>query len=172
VKRRIAPFLIFIYIFSIVVIVLLVASLWRKDIKTPVQPINFDHQIHVSKVRLPCTHCHTTVEKSSAAGIPSVQTCMICHLKIAKDKPEIQKLNEYWEEKKPVPWMRVYKLPARKYVYFSHKRHVKAGLECVACHGNVEVMPVIKRVPKLEMGWCMSCHRANNASIDCATCHK
>ncbi len=171
-KKRITPLLIVTYMVSFIGVVALIGFYWQAHRKTPEQPIHFSHQIHISKVGLPCTHCHYSVEKSAAAGIPPVATCMTCHKSVATDRPEIQKLRRFWEDKKPVPWERVYKLPQRKYVYFSHKRHVKAGLECVNCHGNVEVMPVIKAVPKLEMGWCMSCHRAKNAPIDCATCHK
>jgi len=172
VKKGFAPIFIAGYISVIIVAVIIVGWYWQENRKTPPQPINFSHQIHVQKVGLACTHCHTTVEKSSSAGIPSVQTCMTCHRAVATDKPEIKKLTRYWEEKQPVPWQRVYKIPARKYVYFSHKRHVKAGLECVNCHGNVQLQAVIEQVPKLEMGWCMACHRSKNAPIDCATCHK
>lgn len=171
-KNRVTPAIIILYIFSFVVFVVLIGYFWQENRKTPDQPINFSHQIHVSRVGLPCTHCHTTVEKSPAAGIPSVQTCMNCHRAVATDKPEIKKLAKYWEEKTPIPWQRVYVLNARKYLYFSHERHIKGGLECVNCHGNVEIMPVIEQVPKLEMGWCMSCHRERNAPVDCATCHK
>ena len=85
---------------------------------------------------------------------------------------EIKKLTKFWDEKKPIPWERVYAIPVRNYVYFSHKRHIKAGLECAKCHGDVSVMPKIKRVRQLEMGWCVSCHRENKAPTECATCHK
>ena len=171
-NKRFAPLFIIGYISLFVIFVVLVGYFWQKDRKTPEQPISFSHQIHVSKVGLQCTHCHTTVEKSTAAGIPPVETCMTCHKAVATDKPEIQKLTKYWEDKQPVPWKRVYQLNARKYVHFSHKRHIKADLECANCHGNVEVQSVIKQVPQLEMGWCMSCHREKKAPIDCATCHK
>ena len=136
------------------------------------QSINFSHEIHVKKVGLECTFCHNTVDKSQFAGIPPVQKCMSCHKNVATDRPEIKKLTRYWEEKKPIPWKRVYRLPVQKYVYFTHKRHIKAGFECVNCHGNVEAMPHIVRVRELEMGWCLSCHRANNGPQDCLTCHK
>ncbi len=171
-KRRIAPVVLVLYFLAFVFIVIVLGYFWQKHRETPEQPINFSHQLHISKVGLECKFCHNTVDKSRFAGIPSVQKCMSCHQAVATDRPEIKKLTKFWEEKKPVPWKRVYKLPQRKYVYFSHERHIKADLECVNCHGEVKVMPVIKRVRKMEMGWCISCHRANNASIDCATCHK
>ncbi len=171
-KRRVAPVVITAYFLLFVLFVLLMGYFWNKNQKTPVQPINFSHQIHVSKVGLQCTFCHTTVEKSRFAGIPSVQKCMSCHKSVKTESPEIQKLTKYWNEKKPVPWRRVYSFTIQNYVYFTHKRHIKAGLECSNCHGEVKVMPHIERVRKLEMGWCISCHRAKNAPTDCWTCHK
>jgi hypothetical protein len=172
VKNGFGSKIIVLYFFIFIISILLFGFFWSKDDLSPQQPINFSHQLHIQKVGLECTHCHTTVDKSRFAGIPSLETCMTCHEAVATDKPEIQKLTKYWNEKQPVPWKRVYALPERNYVYFSHKRHVKAGFACVNCHGEVKVMPVIKRVRQLEMGWCMSCHRENNGPIDCATCHK
>src|SRR4030067_1952114 len=95
---------------------------------------------------------------------------MSCHRAIATDKEEIRKLTRHYEEKRPVLWIRVYSLP--EHVYFSHKRHAKAGVDCAECHGMVGAMIKIRRVGSLEMGWCVSCHRVKGAPRDCATCHK
>lgn len=171
-KNRIGSFIIALYFFTFIIIILIFGHFWSKTDFAPEQPINFSHQLHIQKVGLQCTHCHYSVEKSPFAGIPPLQTCMTCHQTVSKDQPEIKKLTKFWEEKKPIPWKRVYNLPIRNYVYFSHKRHIKAGFDCTNCHGEVKVMPVIRRVRQLEMGWCMSCHRANNGPTDCATCHK
>ena len=95
---------------------------------------------------------------------------MGCHRSIAADKEEIRKLTRHYEEKRPVEWKRVYALP--DFIYFSHKRHVKAGVACAMCHGDVAGMKSIRRVNELIMGWCVSCHRVRGASRDCATCHK
>jgi hypothetical protein len=36
----------------------------------------------------------------------------------------------------------------------------------------VEEMPVIEDVEfPLKMGWCVTCHRENDASVDCTVCH-
>ncbi|MBI2898849.1 MAG: cytochrome c3 family protein [Planctomycetes bacterium] len=43
---------------------------------------------------------------------------------------------------------------------------------CANCHGEVKYMSKIRQVRSLSMGWCVSCHRENNASIDCLTCHQ
>jgi len=143
---------------------------WFSSSEAPQQPIAFSHKIHVSRVGLQCTFCHTYVEKSQHAGVPSVQKCMSCHSVIATDRPEIKKLHKYWNNKQPVPWIKVHNLP--DHVYFSHKRHIKAGLECSACHGEIKNVSVVRQVSSLKMGWCVTCHRSKKASIDCLTCHK
>jgi hypothetical protein len=95
---------------------------------------------------------------------------MGCHRTIATEREGIRTLTRHYEEKRPVQWKRVYALP--DFIYFSHKRHVKAGVECATCHGDVAGMNRVRRVNELAMGWCVSCHRVRGASRDCATCHK
>src|SRR4029450_10937241 len=46
------------------------------------QPIQFSPLPHVGGVGLDCRYCHTSVEKSSFAGIPPTKTCMNCHSQI------------------------------------------------------------------------------------------
>jgi hypothetical protein len=48
----------------------------------PDQPVPFSHKHHVQGLGLQCQYCHTTVEKSSYAGIPPTKTCMNCHAQI------------------------------------------------------------------------------------------
>jgi Cytochrome c7 and related cytochrome c len=145
---------------------------WATRKQTPDQPINFSHRIHVGRVGLQCTHCHQTVEKSTFAGIPPLQTCMECHKSVATDRPEIQKLTGYWDRQEVPEWNRVHRIRIRNHVFFSHKRHIKAGLDCAECHGQVKYMDKIRRVSSLEMGWCKSCHELKGASTDCLTCHQ
>jgi hypothetical protein len=172
VKRRFPPLLITAYFAFFIAVTVLLGFLWFRNDKPPEQPIKFIHKTHVDLVGLQCTFCHDKVEKSTFAGVPPVQKCMSCHQSVRTDSPEIQKLTRYWEEKKPVPWIKVYSFPLRNYIHFSHKRHIKAGLECANCHGEVRLMRELRRVPKLEMGWCVSCHRSKGAPTDCTTCHK
>jgi len=82
-------------------------------------------------------------------------------------------------EPQPIRWARVHQLP--DFVYFDHRPHVAAGLQCQKCHGPIETMERVRQVESLSMGWCISCHRdphgrggmAGNptASTDCVTCH-
>ena len=136
----------------------------------PVQPIAFPHTVHAGRLGLACTFCHAFADRSPRAGVPPLATCMTCHSTIALERPEVQKLRGYVERQEPVSWQRVHHLP--DHVYFSHKRHVRAGVECATCHGAVAKMKRVKRVRPLQMGWCVSCHRARGAPTDCATCHR
>ena len=153
--------------------VLLVAGLgvlWHRSDPAPEQPIAFPHTVHAGQLQMPCTYCHTFVDRSRSAGAPPLEICMGCHRSIATDREEVRKLTRHFEEKRPVEWKRVYALP--DFIYFSHKRHVTAGVACASCHGNVAGMKKVRRVNELLMGWCLSCHRVRGASRDCATCHK
>lgn len=153
--------------------VLVVAGLglyWHFLERKPEQPIAYSHNIHLEEVGLACDDCHQYADKSPRAGIPAVAVCMDCHESAAVDKPEIKKLKNYWDKKEPIPWIKVHKQPG--HVYFTHKRHIKAGIDCVYCHGEVKAMDTVRKVRTMEMGWCVNCHRENNAPTDCLTCHK
>ena len=138
--------------------------------RSPVQPIAFSHKKHAGDNAIPCLFCHRYAPKSTVAGIPAVADCRACHLFIAQNSPEIKKLMTYWENKEPIPWVRVYGVP--DFVYFPHMMHIRAGLNCGTCHGDVATMERITRSVKIKMGWCLNCHRRHKASIDCWTCHK
>lgn len=143
---------------------------WYYNGKKPDQPIAFNHNLHIEKVGLECTHCHQYTDKSPQAGIPSVSICMSCHESAAIDRPEVKKLRVFWERKEPIAWNKVHFQPW--HVRFTHKRHIKAGIECTHCHGEVKAMTTVRKVRTLEMGWCVSCHREKKAPTDCLNCHK
>jgi len=133
------------------------------------QPIRYDHKVHVTDYGIDCRFCHSSAMKSARAGIPSVEKCMICHRVIAVDRPEIKKIAEYWNEKKPIPWNRVTELP--DYTYFPHFRMVNAGISCLTCHPGMDKTDVAVQQQKFSMGFCLQCHRSRGVSIDCWTCH-
>lgn len=153
----------------------------------PEQPIKFSHVTHVQKNKIECQFCHWSVAKSPYAAIPEVETCVGCHKVIeipgadpiaagvtgAGDKAkeeEIKKIHQYFLKKEPIPWKKVHVTP--DYVKFNHKRHVKAGVGCQECHGQIPEMEVVERVSSMKMGWCVSCHRDQGTSIDCYACHR
>lgn len=169
-KNRIVTIVLYTY-FSLSLLILIgFAFHWSRYEDTPEQPIVFSHEKHAGELKLPCALCHAYAERGKHAGVPAVKTCMNCHKSVAADRPEIQKLTEYWNQKEPVPWAQVYKV--KSHVYFTHKRHIKAGLDCTTCHGEVATMEKMTRVSSLKMGWCVDCHRSRQAPLDCYTCHK
>lgn len=109
------------------------------------------------------------------------------HLVVA---PEIDKLykalalnakleRDFTRPQQPIRWNRIHQLP--DFVYFDHRPHVAAGLQCQKCHGPVETMERVRQFEPLTMGFCVNCHRgrdgtvvrgkAVNAVSDCSTCH-
>lgn len=134
------------------------------------QPIAFSHRLHASDNQIPCLYCHVHARRSAVAGIPSVERCMGCHQFIEPATAEVQKLKEYWTQGTPIPWVRVYDQP--DFVRFSHKRHVLAGVTCETCHGAVATMDRVAAAVVVNMDRCVACHMAQQASIDCWTCHK
>jgi hypothetical protein len=139
----------------------------------PEQPINFSHIVHVQGNKMECQYCHWNVAKSPYAAIPDVELCMGCHKMVNSSDPaanaEIEKLKGYWERGEAIPWKKVHVMP--DYYRFNHKRHVKGGVTCHECHGQVGEMPVVERVSSMKMGWCIDCHRQRGTTIDCASCH-
>jgi len=171
VVRKIIGTAIFGYFALFMVLILLLGFRWNKQRKAPDQPIAFSHQIHVGQLNLQCLFCHTSADKSYFAGVPPVQTCMNCHVAVKTESAEVQKIKKAWDDQEPIPWNRVHRIRIRNHVYFSHERHVKKGIDCVECHGEVKAMAKIRQVHSLKMGWCLSCHREKEAPTDCVICH-
>lgn len=157
---------------TILILAAAVVSYTSRTQAAPQQPMPFPHVKMVS-VGIQCTFCHTDVATSPAPGMPSVEKCMGCHRYIATDRPAIQQLTKYWNDKQPIPWVRISQLP--RYVHFPHNVHVTAGgLNCERCHGDVGHMEVTHQVVNVNMGWCLDCHQQQpNAKqlVDCVACH-
>ena len=134
------------------------------------QPIQFPHNTHMT-LGLACIDCHTGADIGAAAGIPSVTKCMLCHAKLATNKPEVKKVIQYANEKQEIPWQRVYGFSNEAHVKFRHAPHYRAKIPCVSCHGDLTKETVATRAVDFTMGACLTCHRERNASQDCAACH-
>jgi hypothetical protein len=136
----------------------------------PSQPVPFSHKVHAGVNRIGCQMCHAYAAHSPVAGIPSMARCFGCHKFVARNDKRVQVVVEDYRDGKVLEWNRVYRLP--DHVYFTHERHIAAGLRCQTCHGPVETMDVIRQASPLTMGWCVDCHRLRGAPTDCLTCHK
>jgi hypothetical protein len=129
----------------------------------PVQPVPYSHKLHAGDLGMDCRYCHTTVETAAMAAIPPTQTCMNCHERVKSQSPALAPIRESYASGKPVPWVRVHRLP--DFVFFNHSAHVSVGVSCVSCHGRIDQMIEVKAVEPLNMAWCLDCHRNPAARI-------
>ena len=119
----------------------------------PDQPVPFSHKLHVGEYGMDCRYCHTSVEQSRAAGVPSLDICMNCHLTIKVNSPWIKTIRTAYEQNEPIVWEKVHLMP--DFVKFNHALHIKALTNfsedtqlppstesirktCTTCHGKVE----------------------------------
>jgi hypothetical protein len=149
-------------LFFVLVILFIVYMIFRSPYVTGVnvvldQPVPFSHEHHVRALGLDCRYCHTSVEKSSFAGIPPTETCMTCHSQIWTDSPMLEPVRTSLRTNTPIRWNRVHDLP--DYAYFNHSIHVNKGVGCVSCHGQVNEMPMTWKAEPMTMEWCLGCHR-------------
>jgi len=145
-------------------------------LKGPRQPVFFRHDIHVGVYKTPCQYCHYSVAESSEPGIPSVQSCMGCHLVIggsdSTHKVEIRKVRDAWNNKQPIEWVRTHSVA--RHAHFPHMRHIKVlgPNGCQSCHGDVARMPQVFQVNTINnMGFCITCHLQRKVNRDCSACH-
>jgi hypothetical protein len=145
-------------------------------LKGPRQPIFFRHDIHAGQYQIQCQYCHYSVSVSTEPGIPTVETCMGCHLVISGSdsgaRTEIRKLRLASSEKRPIEWVRIHALA--RHAHFPHQRHVKAmgPTACMTCHGDVQRMPQVYKANNVtNMGFCITCHVQRKVSRDCTVCH-
>jgi Cytochrome c7 and related cytochrome c len=121
------------------------------------QPVPFSHKHHVTDDGIDCRYCHSTVETSSFAGVPSTHTCMSCHSKIWVSSAMLEPVRESYISDASIDWVRVNELP--DFVYFDHSIHVAKGVGCTTCHGPIGDMPITYRANTLYMRWCINCHK-------------
>jgi hypothetical protein len=122
------------------------------------QPVDFSHALHTSSLGLDCRYCHSTVETSSFATIPSTETCMTCHSQIRVGAPALEAVQTSWDTELPIEWNRVHDMP--DFVYFDHSIHVDKGVGCSTCHGQVDEMAAMWKNEPMTMGWCLECHKS------------
>ena len=129
----------------------------------PEQPVPFSHKHHVTGLALQCQYCHTSVEKSSYAGIPPTKTCINCHAQIWTNASMLEPVRASYSSNTPIVWSRVHRLP--DFVHFNHSIHINKGIGCASCHGRIDKMPLTYQASPLTMEWCINCHRAPEKNV-------
>ena len=128
----------------------------RQETPRP-QVVPFSHEHHTGGLGIDCRYCHTSVEESAFAGIPSTDICMTCHSQLFTDEPMLAPVRQSLSDNRPLVWTRVNDLP--EFVFFNHEIHVAKGIGCSTCHGPVDTMPLTWQAHSLYMKWCLECHR-------------
>lgn len=124
---------------------------------TAIQPIPFDHRIHVAGLRIDCRYCHATADRGATAGLPPTAVCQPCHNDVWLSGPQFAPVRRSLATGRPIPWQRVNRVP--DFVYFNHAVHAVGGIACESCHGRVDRMAQVRQAEPLTMGWCLDCHR-------------
>ena len=123
----------------------------------PIQPVPYSHVTHVEQLGMDCRYCHTAVDKSWYANIPSSSTCMNCHSQVLPNDPRLQPVRDGFKSGKPIAWVQIHRTP--DFVYFNHAVHVNRGVSCVSCHGRIDQMPEVRHAQPFSMLFCLDCHR-------------
>jgi len=151
-------------------------GIWRMQ-QAPAQPIQFNHEVHVG-FGVPCLYCHPGAWRQASAGLPTLTKCWGCHQQLAIKNADQQKLADHVKSGEPIQWVPVFIQP--DFVYFNHRPHIAAGVNCETCHGELSREKTAQPRSGLNMGWCLRCHRQRVAGdevklaklTDCATCHR
>ncbi len=151
--------------------VFLLTLLWPSAPRVE-QPIQYNHQKHL-QAGLECANCHTLYASSPWAGLPSIETCAMCHQEAMTESAEESKLVQFVAANEPLLWKQINQLPTD--VYFSHRTHaVSAGIDCANCHGEMQeaTAPPSRPFFAWTMDACINCHRQQRATLDCNGCHR
>ncbi len=123
----------------------------------PVQPVAFDHSLHVTQLGMDCRYCHTFVDRSEHSNVPAASVCMNCHNQVLANDAKLAPIRDSYNSGEPVPWVKIHNTP--DYVYFNHSAHVNRGVSCVHCHGQINEMETVYHAKPLSMAMCLECHR-------------
>ena len=165
-------------IFIVLVIVgggvAVVYGLARAD-QAVVQPIAFNHAVHIDEAGMECVDCHQDAATGEYAGIPGRNICLDCHDMDDEEggHPEKDRLFAYADTEQDIPWIRV--ALTKPDVFFSHRRHVRAArMDCLECHTDQSTLTEPPSTGRLVMSMtaCIECHEERGASADCLACHR
>ena len=142
---------------------------------TVVQPITFNHAIHIDEGQLECTDCHQNAATGVHAGIPGKEICLDCHDIDDEEGSHADKdrLFAYVDTDPDIPWIRVAVIVPD--VFFSHRRHVGAAqMDCLECHIDQATLTEPPNTSRLvmDMDACLDCHEERGANTDCLACHR
>jgi hypothetical protein len=146
---------------------------WFRPTERVRQPIAFNHEKHTTELGIECGTCHEYYAEGSHAGLPLLSTCMGCHETGQTDSPEEQKIRDMVAAGQNDVFRKLFRMP--DHVFYSHRRHAGiAKLPCETCHGSIArtASPPEKPFVRINMNFCLDCHRREKVRSDCTGCHR
>lgn len=159
-------------------LLLVACSLVAPSPHTPAVPGRageFPHAVHMSEeVGLSCSDCHAGAEDQDQAGMPSLSTCLLCHNAVEEGAPEgtldpvLQKFVLPDGQRPTFSSLTALSVPSN----FSHRKHVGAGVDCQACHGDLSGSHAVTAEVHVDMDTCTQCHQSRGVRDGgCIGCH-
>lgn len=135
----------------------------------------FSHQVHAGKLGLDCRYCHSHVEESPEANIPSVSTCVGCHAdghvndELYAKKNRIQFIRDAWESGVRYTTIETLKKEGKfDEATAKSKEFAEAGLSVVQGGASLPWRRIHK-VPDYVRNFPHNVHL--NAGVSCYSCH-
>jgi len=137
-----------------------------------VQPVAFDHRLHVREQQIACDVCHAFEAPSPFSGLPAIDVCAACHSEAQGRSAEEAKVVRAAQAGAALAWAPLWREP--RHVFFSHRLHAtRAGIACERCHpGIAEARAPPARVRPIRMDDCLECHAGAGAPARCTACHR
>jgi hypothetical protein len=131
----------------------------------------FSHRLH-GEQGLSCEDCHAGAVDSDEPGMPTLESCMLCHEGMEEEKPPEQRITALYSVDGSYRRRGAGRLPED--ILFSHSAHAgNYALDCSACHADVASSDRVVEEHAISMAECSECHvdRGVGRTSDCATCH-
>jgi len=128
----------------------------------------FSHRVHVVDEAMSCVSCHENFARADDPGMPSPDTCAVCHEETDAEKPPERQVAGLFDGEN-FRALRAAKLDEE--VIFSHKLHAKDPASCGGCHVEIDTNEAIDSDIGVRMERCETCHQSESVASECSTCH-
>lgn len=159
-------------IVAVLIAAVAIVTIVRRGSAVP-QPVAFNHAKHTQELGLGCEFCHPYVQTGAHSGLPDATTCALCHTAAQGESQEAARVTELLTAGDPLRFNKLFRMP--DHVFYTHRRHVAvAELACESCHGDIAATerPPRRALMRVDMDFCMDCHREQGATLDCNACHR
>jgi predicted CXXCH cytochrome family protein len=160
-------------VFGVVLVAAIAVTLLASGSPAVSQPVAFNHRKHTEQLGLNCEFCHVYVKKGAHAGLPDARTCTMCHQAVQGESAEAARVTTLLAEGDPLTFNKLFRLES--HVFYTHRRHAGiAELECDNCHGAIATTerPPERPLVRIDMDFCIGCHRERGQTLECTACHR